>query len=193
MAKLYFYYSAMNAGKSTVLLQSAHNYKERGMRVLLLTASIDDRFETGQIASRIGISADASLFDNSTDIINLIKEENQQQKALSCILIDEAQFLTKDQVYALSEVVDNLHIPVLAFGIRTDFQGELFEGSKALLAWSDKLIELKTVCHCGSKATMVIRLNAQGIPVKEGAQVEIGGNDRYLSVCRKHFKEAVRD
>jgi thymidine kinase len=193
MAKLYFYYSAMNAGKSTVLLQSAHNYQERGMRVLLLTASIDNRFETGQIASRIGISADASLFDNSTDMIALIKEETHQQQALSCILIDEAQFLTKEQVYALSEVVDKLHIPVLAFGIRTDFQGELFDGSKALLAWSDKLIELKTVCHCGSKATMVIRLNAQGIPVKEGAQVEIGGNDRYLSVCRKHFKEAVRD
>lgn len=193
MAKLYFYYSAMNAGKSTVLLQSAHNYQERGMRVLLLTASIDNRFETGQIASRIGISADASLFDNSTDIIALIKEETHQQQALSCILIDEAQFLTKEQVYALSEVVDKLHIPVLAFGIRTDFQGELFDGSKALLAWSDKLIELKTVCHCGSKATMVIRLNAEGIPVKEGAQVEIGGNDRYLSVCRKHFKEAVRD
>lgn len=193
MAKLYFYYSAMNAGKSTVLLQSAHNYQERGMRVLLLTASIDNRFETGQIASRIGISADASLFDNSTDMIALIKDETHQQQALSCILIDEAQFLTKEQVYALSEVVDKLHIPVLAFGIRTDFQGELFDGSKALLAWSDKLIELKTVCHCGSKATMVIRLNAQGIPVKEGAQVEIGGNDRYLSVCRKHFKEAVRD
>ncbi|AWY01349.1 thymidine kinase [Marinomonas primoryensis] len=193
MAKLYFYYSAMNAGKSTVLLQSAHNYQERGMRVLLLTASIDNRFETGQIASRIGISADASLFDNSTDMIALIKEETHQQQALSCILIDEAQFLTKEQVYALSEVVDKLHIPVLAFGIRTDFQGELFDGSKALLAWSDKLIELKTVCHCGSKATMVIRLNAEGIPVKEGAQVEIGGNDRYLSVCRKHFKEAVRD
>jgi thymidine kinase len=193
MAKLYFYYSAMNAGKSTVLLQSAHNYQERGMRVLLLTASIDNRFETGQIASRIGISADASLFDNSTDMIALIKEETHQQQALSCILIDEAQFLTKEQVYALSEVVDKLHIPVLAFGIRTDFQGELFDGSKALLAWSDKLRELKTVCHCGSKATMVIRLNAEGIPVKEGAQVEIGGNDRYLSVCRKHFKEAVRD
>jgi len=193
MAKLYFYYSAMNAGKSTVLLQSAHNYQERGMRVLLLTASIDDRFETGQIASRIGISADASLFDNSTDIMALIKEEIHQQQALSCILIDEAQFLTKEQVYALTDVVDKLHIPVLAFGIRTDFQGELFDGSKALLAWSDKLIELKTVCHCGSKATMVIRVNAQGIPVKEGAQVEIGGNDRYLSVCRKHFKEAVRD
>lgn len=192
MAKLYFYYSAMNAGKSTVLLQSAHNYQERGMRVLLLTASIDDRFETGQIASRIGISAEASLFDHNTDITTLVKAENQQQ-TLSCILIDEAQFLTKDQVYALSEVVDKWDIPVLAFGIRTDFQGELFAGSQALLAWSDKLIELKTVCHCGSKATMVIRLNAQGTPVKEGAQVEIGGNDRYLSVCRKHFKEAVRD
>ena len=131
MAKLYFYYSAMNAGKSTVLLQSAHNYQERGMRVLLLTASIDDRFETGQIASRIGISAEASLFDHNTDITALVKAENQQQ-TLSCILIDEAQFLTKDQVYALSEVVDKLHIPVLAFGIRTDFQGELFAGSQAL-------------------------------------------------------------
>lgn len=192
MAKLYFYYSAMNAGKSTVLLQSAHNYQERGMRVQLLTASIDDRYETGQIASRIGISAEASVFDNSTDLLALIKNDADAKK-LSCILIDEAQFLTKEQVYDLSEIVDKLRIPVLAFGIRTDFQGELFEGSQALLAWADKLIELKTVCHCGSKATMVIRLNAKGIPVKEGAQVEIGGNDRYLSVCRKHFKEAVRE
>lgn len=192
MAKLYYYYSAMNAGKSTVLLQSAHNYQERGMDVLLLTASIDDRFETGKIASRIGISAEASLFDKSTNIPELVESRNESN-ALSCILIDEAQFLSKEQVYDLSEIVDNLHIPVLAFGIRTDFQGELFEGSQALLAWSDKLIELKTVCHCGSKATMVIRMNEQGIPVKEGAQVEIGGNDRYLSVCRKHFKEAVRD
>ena len=158
MAKLYFYYSAMNAGKSTVLLQSAHNYKERGMRVLLLTALIDDRFESGKIASRIGISAEASLFDKNTNLMQLIKEETDAQK-LNCILIDEAQFLTKEQVYDLSEVVDKLHIPVLAFGIRTDFKGELFEGSKSLLAWSDKLIELKTVCHCGSKATMVIRLN----------------------------------
>jgi thymidine kinase len=182
----------MNAGKSTVLLQSAHNYQERGMGVLLLTASIDDRFETGKISSRIGISAEASLFDKNTDIIQLVHETNQNNP-LSCILIDEAQFLTKEQVYDLSEIVDKQHIPVLAFGIRTDFQGELFEGSQALLAWSDKLIELKTVCHCGSKATMVIRLNEQGIPVKEGIQVEIGGNDRYLSVCRKHFKEAVRD
>ncbi|MBJ7538529.1 thymidine kinase [Marinomonas transparens] len=192
MAKLYFYYSAMNAGKSTVLLQSAHNYQERGMRVLLLTAAIDDRFETGKISSRIGIAADASLFDKNTDIMALIQNEKDQEP-LNCILIDEAQFLTKQQVHMLSNVVDELNIPVLAFGIRTDFKGELFEGSQALLAWSDKLVELKTVCHCGSKAIMVIRIDAQGLPVKEGDQVEIGGNNRYLSVCRKHFKEAVRD
>ena len=192
MAKLYFYYSAMNAGKSTVLLQSAHNYKERGMRPLLLTAAIDDRFTQGQITSRIGISAQASLFTNDTDIMQTVLLESQSNE-LSCILIDEAQFLTKEQVYALSDVVDVLNIPVLAFGIRTDFQGELFAGSQALLALSDKLIELKTVCHCGSKATMVIRLDSDGKPVKEGNQVQIGGNDRYLSVCRKHFKEAVRN
>ncbi|REG84234.1 thymidine kinase [Marinomonas pollencensis] len=191
MAKLYFYYSAMNAGKSTILLQSAHNYKERGMDVMLLTAAIDDRYKSGQIASRIGISAEAQVFTRESDLWTQITTQHQATK-LSCILIDEAQFLTKEQVYALSDVVDSLNIPVLAFGIRTDFQGELFEGSNALLAWSDKLIELKTVCHCGSKAIMVIRLDEQGNPVKEGAQVEIGGNDRYLSVCRKHFKEAVR-
>lgn len=192
MAKLYFYYSAMNAGKSTILLQSAYNYQERGMQVMLLTAGIDDRYKSGQIASRIGIQADASVFTPISDLWSQVKTSHQNSP-LSCILIDEAQFLTKQQVQSLSDVVDDLDIPVLAFGIRTDFQGELFEGSQALLAWSDKLIELKTVCHCGSKATMVIRLDAQGIPVKEGAQVEIGGNDRYLSVCRKHFKEAVRD
>ena len=192
MAKLYFYYSAMNAGKSTVLLQSAHNYQERGMRALLLTAAIDDRFAEGQITSRIGISEKASVFNKDTDIMASVLLESQQSE-LSCILIDEAQFLTKEQVYALSDVVDLLNIPVLAFGIRTDFQGELFAGSQALLALSDKLIELKTVCHCGSKATMVIRLDSEGKPVKEGDQVQIGGNDRYLSVCRKHFKEAVRN
>lgn len=192
MAKLYFYYSAMNAGKSTVLLQSAHNYQERGMRALLLTAAIDDRFAEGQITSRIGISEKASVFNKDTDIMASVLLESQQSE-LSCILIDEAQFLTKEQVYALSDVVDLLNIPVLAFGIRTDFQGELFAGSQALLALADKLIELKTVCHCGSKATMVIRLDSEGKPVKEGDQVQIGGNDRYLSVCRKHFKEAVRN
>lgn len=192
MAKLYFYYSAMNAGKSTVLLQSAHNYKERGMTPLLFTAAIDDRIATGKIASRIGISADAQLFKPETNLFEEIKTQAQAFK-LDCILLDEAQFLTEDQVYALTEVVDKLKIPVLAFGIRTDFKGQLFQGSKALLAWSDKLIELKTVCHCGHKATMVIRIDGDGNPLREGEQVEIGGNSRYVSVCRKHFKEAVVD
>lgn len=191
MAKLYFYYSAMNAGKSTILLQSAHNYQERGMTVMLFTAALDDRYKEREITSRIGIHAKAQLFSQDSDIWSDIEQKNGITP-LSCILIDEAQFLTKEQVYVLTDVVDILKIPVLAFGIRTDFQGELFDGSKALLAWSDKLIELKTVCHCGSKATMVIRLDEQGNPVKEGVQVEIGGNDRYLSVCRKHFKAAVR-
>lgn len=191
MAKLYFYYSAMNAGKSTILLQSAHNYQERGMTVMLFTAALDDRYKEREITSRIGIHAKAQLFSQDSDIWSDIEQKNGITP-LSCILIDEAQFLTKEQVYVLTDVVDILKIPVLAFGIRTDFQGELFDGSKALLAWSDKLIELKTVCHCGSKATMVIRLDKQGNPVKEGVQVEIGGNDRYLSVCRKHFKAAVR-
>jgi thymidine kinase len=191
MAKLYFYFSAMNAGKSTVLLQSAHNYQERGMQTLLLTAALDNRYAVGQISSRIGISAEAQLFDKETNIFQSIKETLETQK-IDCILIDESQFLTKEQVYALTEIVDLLNIPVLAFGIRTDFKGELFEGSQALLAWSDKLVELKTVCHCGRKATMVIRVDTEGNPVLEGAQVEIGGNNRYLSVCRKHFKEALK-
>ncbi|ADZ92234.1 thymidine kinase [Marinomonas mediterranea] len=191
MAKLYYYYSAMNAGKSTVLLQSAHNYRERGMRVKLFTAAIDDRYKSGTITSRIGISAEATSFNSSTDMLELIRKEHEQSM-LGCILIDESQFLTKSQVEQLCDVVDILNIPVLAFGIRTDFQGELFEGSQALLAWADKLIELKTVCHCGNKATMVVRLDTNGIPVKEGVQVEIGGNDRYVSVCRKHFREAVK-
>jgi len=191
MAKLYFYFSAMNAGKSTVLLQSAHNYQERGMNTLLLTAALDNRYEVGHISSRIGISAEAQLFDKETNLFQSIKNTLTIQK-IDCILIDESQFLTKDQVYALTEIVDQLNIPVLAFGIRTDFKGELFEGSQALLAWSDKLVELKTVCHCGRKATMVIRVDTEGNPVREGAQVEIGGNNRYLSVCRKHFKEALK-
>ena len=192
MAKLYFYYSAMNAGKSTVLLQSAHNYKERGMAPLLFTAAIDNRMATGKIASRIGIAADAQVFKPDTNLLIEIKDAAEASK-IDCILIDEAQFLTEEQVYGLSEVVDKLRIPVLAFGIRTDFKGQLFEGSKALLAWSDKLIELKTVCHCGKKATMVIRIDGEGNPLREGEQVEIGGNSRYVSVCRKHFKEAVVD
>lgn len=192
MAKLYYYYSAMNAGKSTTLLQSAYNYQERGMNTLLLTAALDDRYTQGNITSRIGIAAEAELFNASTELYNLI-ERNHHQAAIGCVLVDEAQFLTKEQVYQLSEVVDHLDIPVLAFGIRTDFLGELFPGSQALLAWSDKLIELKTICHCGSKATMVIRVDGEGHAIKEGTQIEIGGNDRYISVCRKHFKDAMKD
>jgi len=182
----------MNAGKSTVLLQSAYNYQEQGMQTLLFTASIDNRFEQGKIASRIGITADAHTFTQKSDLLEQISQTRATSK-VDCILIDEAQFLTEKQVYDLSEVVDKLNIPVLAFGIRTDFKGKLFEGSHALLAWSDKLIELKTVCHCGSKATMVIRIDAQGNPIREGEQIVIGGNSSYVSVCRKHFKEAVID
>ncbi|TBR41739.1 thymidine kinase [Marinomonas agarivorans] len=192
MAKLYFYYSAMNAGKSTVLLQSAYNYREQGMQPLLFTAAIDDRFEQGKIASRIGINAQAETFTKQTNLFDIISKARSNTN-LDCILLDEAQFLTEKQVYELSEVVDKLSIPVLAFGIRTDFKGQLFEGSKALLAWADKLIELKTVCHCGSKATMVIRIDEQGNPIREGEQIVIGGNSSYMSVCRKHFKEAVID
>lgn len=192
MAKLYYYYSAMNAGKSTTLLQSAYNYQERGMNTLLLTAALDDRFRQGNITSRIGIVAEAELFSANTELYALI-EHSHRQAQLGCVLVDEAQFLTKEQVYQLSEVVDRLHVPVLAFGIRTDFQGELFPGSQALLAWSDKLIELKTICHCGNKATMVIRVDSAGHAIKEGTQIEIGGNDRYISVCRKHFKDAMKD
>lgn len=192
MAKLYYYYSAMNAGKSTTLLQSAYNYEERGMKTFLLTAALDNRYQQGSITSRIGIQADAELFCQSTNLFTLIQTQHNQGK-IGCVLVDESQFLTKEQVYQLSEVVDRLKIPVLAFGIRTDFKGELFPGSEALLAWSDKLIELKTICHCGSKATMVIRVDEHGNAIREGTQVEIGGNDRYISVCRKHFKAAIKD
>lgn len=192
MAKLYYYYSAMNAGKSTTLLQSAYNYRERGMNTLLLTAALDNRYTQGRITSRIGIEAKAELFTTETELFDLISEQHSQS-SIGCVLVDEAQFLTKEQVYQLSEVVDQLDIPVLAFGIRTDFLGELFPGSQALLAWSDKLIELKTICHCGTKATMVIRVDERGQAIKEGTQIEIGGNDRYISVCRKHFKEAMKD
>lgn len=191
MAKLYFYFSAMNAGKSTLLLQSAHNYKEQGMNTLLFTAGIDNRFEKGEIASRIGLSAKAEIFDDQTDMTQVISNILSTDK-IDCILIDEAQFLTRTQVSALSDFVDFQNIPVLTFGIRTDFKGNLFSGSEALLAWADKLIELKTVCHCGRKATMMVRIDAAGHPVKEGQQVDIGGNDKYVSVCRKHFKEAIR-
>jgi thymidine kinase len=188
MAKLYFYYSSMNAGKSTSLLQSSYNYKERGMNTLVMAPVLDDRFGVGKVTSRIGIESEATTFRTDTNLFDVITA-NSANEPLHCVLIDEAQFLTRDQVYQLTEVADQLHIPVLAYGLRTDFQGEPFDGSKYLLAWADTLKELKAICHCGSKATMVVRLDAEGNPVTEGSQVEIGGNDRYLSMCRKHFKE----
>ncbi len=188
MAKLYFYYSSMNAGKSTNLLQSSYNYKERGMRTLVLAPQLDDRFGEGKVTSRIGIASDATTFATDTDLLALVRGAHETQK-IHCVLIDEAQFLTRDQVFQLGEVTDTLNIPVLAYGLRTDFRGEPFEGSKYLLAWSDNLKEIKAICHCGTKATMVLRMDERGQAVTDGAQVEIGGNDRYVSMCRKHFKE----
>ena len=188
MAKLYFYYSSMNAGKSTALLQSSYNYKERGMSTLVLAPMLDDRYGAGKVTSRIGIAAEATVFRREDDLYALVEGQHVNE-TLHCVLIDEAQFLTRDQVFELSDVTDKLNIPVLAYGLRTDFQGEPFEGSKYLLAWSDNLKELKAICHCGSKATMVLRMDGDGNAVTQGSQVEIGGNDRYISMCRKHFKK----
>ena len=188
MAKLYFYYSSMNAGKSTSLLQSSYNYKERGMNTLVLAPQFDDRYGAGKVTSRIGIESDATTFASDTDLYKVV-EACKADHPLHCVLVDEAQFLTRDQVFQLSDVTDRLNIPVLAYGLRTDFQGEPFEGSKYLLAWSDNLKELKAICDCGRKATMVLRMDADGNAVTQGSQVEIGGNDRYVSMCRKHFKE----
>lgn len=190
MAQLYFYYSTMNAGKSTHLLQSAYNYSERDLNPLLFTAQIDDRFEQGKISSRIGLNAKASLFNNNTNLLNEVNKQHTNKK-IDCVLIDEAQFLSKAQVKQLTDIVDSLKIPVLAYGIRTDFLGETFSGSAALLAWADKLIELKTICHCGKKANFVIRIDENGRAAKGGEQVEVGGNERYEPLCRAHFKELV--
>ena len=188
MAKLYFNYSSMNAGKSTALLQANHNYHERGMKTKMFTYSGDNRFEKNKIVSRIGISADSNAFSKTTDLFqNLI--EDKEQKKIKCVLIDEAQFLKKEQVAQLGRIVDELDIAVLAFGIRTDFQGELFEGSKYLLAWADNLKEIKTVCWCGRKATMVVRLDSEGKILSEGLQLEIGGNEKYVPLCRAHFNK----
>tara|TARA_B100000902_G_scaffold173077_1_gene167102 strand:+ start:705 stop:1283 length:579 start_codon:yes stop_codon:yes gene_type:complete len=186
MAKLYFNYSSMNAGKSTMLLQANHNYIERGMKPEIYTSNLDSRFGTGEIISRIGLRFKSNIFDSKTNIYNEIINK-KINKEIDCVLIDEAQFLTKDQVSQLGRIVDLLDIPVLTFGIRTDFQGNLFEGSKYLLAWADNLKEIKTVCHCGRKATMVLRLNEDGQIVEDGSQIDIGGEEKYVSVCRKHF------
>lgn len=196
MAKLYFYYSAMNAGKSTTLLQSAHNYRERGMNPMLLAPAMANHCENGKpqscrISSRIGVGADATPWLANTDLLTLIRQSHAQD-TVHCVLVDEAQFLSRAQVEQLTDVVDELAIPVLAYGLRTDFRGELFEGSMHLLAWADELREIKTICSTGSKATMVLRINALGEVVTDGEQVEIGGNDRYVSVSRAEFKRRFK-
>lgn len=192
MAKLYFYYSAMNAGKTTTLLQSAHNYRERGMRVLILTPRLDDRAGTGTVASRIGLKAAGHAFGRDDDLQRIVDEDLAAHGKLDCVLVDEAQFLTRPQVWQLGEVVDASRVPVLCYGLRTDFRGELFEGSQYLLAWADELSEIKTICHSGRKATMTVRVDETGRAVQQGPQVEIGGNERYVSVSRAEFKKVMR-
>lgn len=191
MAKLYFYYSSMNAGKSTTLLQSDFNYRERGMETMLWTAALDDRYGQGRIVSRIGLEAQAHLFDPHVDIFAAIAARHDATP-LSCVLLDEAQFLTEVQIWQLGAVCDRLDIPVLCYGIRTDFQGQLFPGSAALLGLADTLSEIKTVCDCGRKATMNLRMDAAGRAIQQGAQTEIGGNDRYVALCRRHFVEQMQ-
>ena len=187
MAKLYFSYSAMNAGKSTILLQASHNYFERGMKTMLITSNLDNRVKKGKITSRIGLSEDAELFDKYTNIYSLIDKFNFKNK-ISCVLIDEAQFLSHDQVWQLSDVVDKLKLPVMCYGLRTDFLGKLFSGSEILLSIADEIREIRTICHCGKKATMTVRLNEEGKPLQAGQQIQIGGNESYVSMCRTHFK-----
>jgi thymidine kinase len=187
MAKLYFYYSAMNAGKSTVLLQSSYNYQERGMDTALFTPDIDARFGQRKIASRIGLAADATSFGREYDLFEQVAVAKKQNPKLQCVLVDEAQFLTKQQVQQLTRIVDQLNLPVLAYGLRSDFKGEPFEGSLYLLIWADNLVEIKTICFCGKKATMNARVDAEGKILRTGEQVQIGGNESYTSMCRKHF------
>lgn len=191
MAKLYFYYSSMNAGKSTTLLQSDFNYRERGMETMLWTAAVDDRYGRGRIVSRIGLEAQAHLFDADTDLFAAIAAHHHDTR-LSCVLVDEAQFLTRAQVWALGRVCDELGVPVLCYGLRTDFQGELFEGSAHLLGLADSLSEIKTVCDCGRKATMNLRVDGEGRTIRLGEQTQIGGNDRYVALCRRHFMAQMR-
>ena len=191
MAKLYFYYSTMNAGKTTTLLQSAYNYHERGMRTLILTPKLDTRAGEGVVASRIGLKAQAKIFTRDDDLASMVRQELAAKGKIDCVLVDEAQFLSKSQVWQLTDVVDSLNIPVLAYGLRTDFLGELFEGSQYLLAWADNLIELKTICYSGKKANMVVRVDEHGRAVTDGPQVEVGGNERYVSVSRAEFKKIM--
>ena len=192
MAKLYFHFSTMNAGKSTLLLQASYNYIERGMQTYLLTANFDDRAGKGRIASRIGIDAEADTWAGLSDLYAMI-ETRLAEGPVACVLLDEAQWLSREQVWQLARAVDDLNVPVMAYGLRVDFRGELFPGSAALLALADKLREVRTICYCGRKATMVIRVGEDGTALSEGAQVEVGGNDRYISLCRRHFREATGD
>ncbi|MEY8827024.1 thymidine kinase [Sedimentitalea sp. XS_ASV28] len=192
MAKLFFNYSTMNAGKSTLLLQASHNYREHGMETYLLSASVDNRAGTGRIASRIGITAEADIFGPDDDLFAMI-DNRQKRGSIACIFVDEAQFLSHAQVWQLARVVDDLGLPVLCYGLRVDFRGELFPGSATLLALADEMREVRTICHCGRKATMVIRQDENGHAITEGAQVQIGGNETYVSLCRRHWREAVGD
>lgn len=189
LAKLHFYYSAMNAGKSTILLQSAYNYQERGMEAILFTPAIDTRYGVGKVSSRIGLQSPAIPFDKDFNLFDHVSHALQAPgQKIRCVLVDEAQFLTKAQVMQLTDIADLLNLPVLAYGLRTDYMGEPFEGTMYLLAWAEELNEIKTICHCGRKATMNMRIDAQGNPVKSGEQIVIGGNESYIATCRKHYK-----
>ena len=190
MAKLYFHYSTMNAGKSTILLQASHNYIERGMRTFLVTAALDQRAGAGRIASRIGSGAEAATFNDTTDMATLIAARLAEGPC-ACVFLDEAQFLTEAQVWQLARAVDDLGVPVMCYGLRVDFQGRLFPGSAALLALADEMREVRTICHCGKKATMVVRMGPDGRVLREGAQVQVGGNETYVSLCRRHWREAM--
>ena len=192
MAKLYFHYSTMNAGKSTLLLQASYNYVERGMQTYLLTANFDDRAGAGRIGSRIGIGADADTFASKTDLFSII-QARLKAGPCACVFIDEAQFLSADQVWQLARAVDDLKVPVMCYGLRVDFKGKLFPGSAALLALADEMREIRTICHCGKKATMVVRQDEHGNVLKDGAQVQVGGNETYVSLCRVHWRQAIGD
>ncbi|MDT0681765.1 thymidine kinase [Roseicyclus sp. F158] len=192
MAKLYFHYSTMNAGKSTILLQASYNYREQGMDTFLLTAGVDTRAGAGRIGSRIGISDAAEVFSEGDDLFARIRAE-MEARPLACVFVDEAQFLSSEQVWQLARAVDDLNVPVMCYGLRTDFLGQLFPGSATLLALADEMREIRTICHCGRKATMVVRRDEDGQVAQSGAQVQIGGNETYLPLCRRHFREAVGD
>jgi thymidine kinase len=180
----------MNAGKSTLLLQASHNYHERGMKTYLITAGFDKRVGDGKIGSRIGIASDADTFDYKENMFRKI-ESRLKKEPCSCVFIDEAQFLSEKQVWELARVVDDLKVPVMCYGLRVDFQGKLFPGSAALLALADEMREIRTICYCGKKATMVIRQDENGDAIKDGAQIQIGGNETYISLCRRHWREAI--